>query len=88
MKNSGPDSVEKTRLLIETIAQSLVDDECAVSVDAEIFTGETVLHLHVAPKDIGKVIGSQGRMARSLRAVVGAIGMAQGVHYSLDIVEL
>ena len=59
--------------LLEELARRLVDDPGQVKVVAR---GEredvVVLHLHVAPDDVGKVIGRQGRIARALRQVVRA----------------
>jgi hypothetical protein len=58
--------------LIEYIAKSLVDDPSAVSV-AEVQDGETtILELRVAETDIGKVIGKQGRIAKSIRTILAA----------------
>ena len=58
--------------LIEYLARQLVDDPDAVRVETEEREGEVVFVLHVAPEDVGKVIGRQGRIARALRAVVRA----------------
>ncbi len=44
-----------------------------------------VLLLSVAPDDLGKVIGRQGRTARSLRIVLGSISKKTGIHFELDI---
>lgn len=80
-------SVLSTQFLIAGIARALVDDESAVQVVVEKIGLQTVLRLHVAAQDVGKVVGKQGRTARSLRTILGAIGMCQGVHYGLDIVQ-
>lgn len=73
-------------LMLE-ITRALVDDADAVKV--EVFTDQdaTVLRLHVATTDIGKVIGKQGRTARSLRTILGAASMKLQRRFSLDIVE-
>jgi predicted RNA-binding protein YlqC (UPF0109 family) len=47
----------------------------------------SVLKLRVAPSDIGKVIGKQGRTARSMRTILGAVSMKQHHRYTLDILE-
>src|ERR1700749_3468417 len=61
--------------LMTEIAKALVDEPDAVKVEA-IQEGEaTLLRLRVAPGDIGKVIGKQGRTARSLRTILGAASM-------------
>ena len=58
--------------LLEFLARRLVDDPDAVRVEQAEEDGALVLHLHVAPEDVGKVIGRQGRIARALRTVVRA----------------
>ena len=69
--------------LIEDIAKALVDipEEVAVSV----VEGEqvTVLELRVAQSDLGKVIGKQGRTARSIRTILGAAGMKLNRRFTL-----
>jgi predicted RNA-binding protein YlqC (UPF0109 family) len=77
------------RLLIEEIAKALVDEPSQVSV--QVVDGDEaegiLLELRVAPGDVGKVIGKQGRTARSMRTLLGAAGMKLHKRYSLDIVE-
>ena len=58
--------------LLTYIAQNLVDHPDAVSVTEHKGESETVLELRVAPEDMGKVIGKQGRIAKSIRSVVKA----------------
>lgn len=58
--------------LVEVLAQSLVDHPEAVSVTETEKEGEIIVELKVAPDDMGKVIGKQGRIARAIRAVVKA----------------
>jgi uncharacterized protein len=73
--------------LVTEIARALVDTPESVSVEA-IQEGEgTVLRLRVAASDIGKVIGKQGRTARSLRTILAAASMKLRHRFSLDIVE-
>jgi len=74
------------QLMIE-IVQALVDDPAAVKVEAIVDGDTTVLRLEVAPSDIGKVIGKQGRTARSLRTILGAASMKFKHRFALDIVE-
>ncbi len=69
------------------ITRALVDDSDAVRVEVLPEQDATVLCLHVAPGDIGKVIGKQGRTARSLRTILGAASMKLQRRFSLDIVE-
>ena len=75
------------KLLLTEIARSLVDDTEAVRVEVLAEQESTVLRLHVAASDIGKVIGKQGRTARSLRTILGAASMKLQRRFSLDIVE-
>ena len=63
--------------LIEQIAKVLVDSPDEVSVKAVEGQQVTVLELRVAPSDLGKVIGKQGRTARSIRTILGAAGAAE-----------
>ncbi len=73
--------------LIEDIAKALVDIPDDVSV--RMVEGEqvTVLELKVAPSDLGKVIGKQGRTARSIRTILGAAGMKLNRRFTLEIIE-
>ena len=75
------------RALVEQIAKSLVDEPDKVSVQAIDGEQVTVLELRVAPDDLGKVIGKQGRTARSIRTILGAAGMKLHKRYTLEILE-
>lgn len=75
------------KTLMTEIAKALVDTPEAVQVEAIKDAESTVLRLHVAPSDIGKVIGKQGRTARSLRTILSAASMKLHHRFSLDIVE-
>jgi predicted RNA-binding protein YlqC (UPF0109 family) len=72
------------RALVEQIAKSLVDEPDQVSVSQ--LEGD-VLELKVAPNDVGKVIGSKGRVARALRALIGAAGVRLHKRFTLEILE-
>jgi predicted RNA-binding protein YlqC (UPF0109 family) len=73
--------------LVTEIARALVDSPESVSVEAIAEGDGTVLRLRVAPGDIGKVIGKQGRTARSLRTILAAASMKLRHRFALDIVE-
>ena len=73
--------------LIEDIAKALVDIPEEVSVREVQGEQVTVLELKVAPSDLGKVIGKQGRTARSLRTILGAASMKLHHRFALDILE-
>jgi hypothetical protein len=73
--------------LIEDIAKALVDLPDEVSVNEIEGEQTTVLELKVAPSDLGKVIGKQGRTARSIRTILGAAGMKLNRRFTLEILE-
>ena len=73
--------------LIEMIAKALVDSPDEVVVGAIEGEQSTVLELRVATTDLGKVIGKQGRTARSIRTILGAAGMKLKRRYTLEILE-
>jgi len=73
--------------LVENIAKSLVDIPEEVSVREVAGEQATLLELRVAPSDLGKVIGKQGRTARSIRTLLGAAGMKMNRRFTLDILE-
>jgi predicted RNA-binding protein YlqC (UPF0109 family) len=73
--------------VLEYLARNIVDDPDAVFVETSEGRGEVELRLHVAPGDMGKVIGRRGRVAQALRQVVAAAGSREGVRASLDIVD-
>lgn len=73
--------------LIEFIAKSLVDHPDAVRLTEKKKDRFTVLELHVAPGDMGKVIGRQGRIAKAIRTVLKAYSVKHNTHVVLDIVN-
>lgn len=75
------------RMLVEQIAQALVDAPNEVQVTAVDGEQATVLELRVAAGDLGKVIGKQGRTAKSIRTILGAASMKLKKRYTLEIVE-
>jgi predicted RNA-binding protein YlqC (UPF0109 family) len=73
--------------LVETVARALVDEPDQVEVE-QIEQGDTtILELRVAPDDIGKVIGKDGRTAQSLRTLVTAASSKAGRRVHLDILD-
>jgi predicted RNA-binding protein YlqC (UPF0109 family) len=76
-----------SRELVEYLARGLVDEPDAVSVEEVEREGAVVLQLRVAPDDVGKVIGRQGRIARALRTVVRASAARREQRVLLEIVE-
>ncbi|HKU21041.1 MAG TPA: KH domain-containing protein [Terriglobales bacterium] len=75
------------RALVEQIARALVDEPGQVSVQSVDGEQVTVLELRVAPGDLGKVIGKQGRTARSIRTILSAAGMKLRKRFTLEILE-
>lgn len=73
--------------LVELIAQALVDQPEKVTVNQVEGEQNTTLELNVAPEDLGKVIGKQGRTARAIRIILGAAGMKLKRRYNLEIIE-
>lgn len=73
--------------LLTYIARSLVDDPDSVSVSQSETPAETVLELRVAPGDMGKVIGRQGRIAKEIRTLVRSCAQRTGQKVSVDIVD-
>jgi len=73
--------------LLELIAKALVDKPEEVVVSEVVGEQTTVLELRVAQDDLGKVIGRQGRTARSIRTILGAAGMKLKKHFVLEILE-
>ena len=73
--------------LVTEIAKILVDNPGEVTVREVAGEQVTVLELRVAPGDLGKVIGKQGRTARSIRTILGAAGMKLNRRFTLEILE-
>lgn len=73
--------------LVEEIAKALVDMPDEVSVREVSGEQVTVFELKVASSDIGKVIGKQGRTARSIRTLLGCAGTKLNRRFSLEILE-
>jgi len=72
--------------LIEYIAKSLVDDPSQVSVSEVEESSSTIIELHVAPADMGRVIGKNGRVANAMRTLVRVAAAKEGKRVTLEIV--
>ncbi len=72
--------------LVEYIAKSLVDDPSQVEVIEKSSGASTILELEVAPEDMGRVIGKNGRVANAMRVLVRVMAARQGKRVSLEIV--
>jgi len=71
--------------LLAFLARELVDDPGSVRVDSEDREGALVLRLHVAPDDVGKVIGRGGRIVRALRTIMRATAVREGRRVLVEI---
>lgn len=73
--------------LLLYIARNLVDNPDEVVVNEIEKADETVYELHVAPGDMGKVIGRQGKIAKEIRVLMRSVAQREGKHISVDIVD-
>lgn len=73
--------------LVEVIAKALVDNPDSVVVNEKQDGGTTVLEVHVADGDMGKVIGKQGRIAKAIRSVVKAAAAKEDKKVTVDIIQ-
>lgn len=74
------------RELVENIAKALVDNPDQVSVNLVEGEKSVILELSVAPEDMGKVIGKQGRIAKSIRTIVKAISSKESKRVVVEII--
>ena len=75
------------RVLVEVIAKALVDNPESVVVTEKSEGKTTVVEVHVADSDMGKVIGKQGRIAKAIRAVVKAAAAKEDKKVVVDILQ-
>lgn len=87
MSKSETENIEAMTHLLQGIVVLLVDDPSAVSVHATKGDEQVSLQVRVAPGDAGKLIGKQGRTARSLRTVLSAASMKLHQRFTLEILE-
>ena len=73
--------------LVEVIAKALVDDPDSVVVNEREDKKPTILEVHVADSDMGKVIGKQGRIAKAIRSVVKAAAAKEDKKVIVDIMD-
>ena len=73
--------------LLRYVAQNLVDNPDEVTVTEKETDSETIFELHVAPGDMGKVIGKQGRIAKAIRTVVKAAASRDDKKVIVDIAQ-
>ena len=75
------------RELVEYVVKRLVDEPDQVEVTQSELQKTIVIEVRVAPNDIGKVIGREGRMANALRTLVKAAATKQGKNVTVDIID-
>jgi len=73
--------------LVELIAKSLVDNPDRVQVFQIDGEQSSIIELKVAPEDVGKVIGKQGRNVQAIRIILGAVGMKLKKRFILELIE-
>jgi predicted RNA-binding protein YlqC (UPF0109 family) len=76
--------VSRARDVVEVIARALADKPDAVTVTEREGRGQTVVELTMAPGDLGRVIGRQGRTAQALRTLASAAGDLEGQRVTVD----
>jgi uncharacterized protein len=82
-----PLEVHDMKELVEVIAKALVDDPDSVVVNEREDKKTTILEVHVADSDMGKVIGKQGRIAKAIRSVVKAAAAKEDKKVIVDIMD-
>jgi uncharacterized protein len=76
--------VSRARDVVEVVAKSLADNPDQVRVTEHAHRGQTVLELFMAPGDLGRVIGRQGRTAAAVRTLVAATAELEGAKVTLE----
>ncbi len=84
---SAPADTSSVRAVVELLARSLTDRPDDVHVVESKHKTTTLVELYVAPADLGKVIGKQGRTAAALRTLAAAAGEREGKSVTLEIRE-
>jgi uncharacterized protein len=86
--DTGNRAESSTPLAVLTyLARSLADEPESVVVETERRRGGVVLRVHLAPEDMGRVIGRRGRTAQAIRTLVSAAGARDGTQVNVDIVD-
>ena len=73
--------------LVTYIVSQLVDDKSAVNVTTDNGDEVETVTINVAEKDVGKVIGKQGKIAMAIRTLAKAVGMKQGKRYNIELAD-
>ena len=81
------EAAELMKGVLLLIVEALVDNPRGIHIGSEEVNGTTRFRLQVSPSDVGKLIGKQGRTARSIRTVLSAAGLKYRQRFALDILE-
>ena len=73
--------------IVELMAKSLVDNPDKVQVSQLDGEQSSIIELKVAPEDVGKIIGKQGRNVQAIRVILGAAGMKLKKRFNLELIE-
>jgi len=84
--STSPDPA-MSRAVLEYLANAIVDEPDGVTVEVSERRNGVELSLHVAPDDMGKIIGRRGRVAQAIRTVVRAAGAKEGIDAQVEIVD-
>jgi predicted RNA-binding protein YlqC (UPF0109 family) len=87
MTGSETENIDAMTTLMREIIKALVDDTSAASVSAAKVEDVVTFQVRVAPNDVGKIIGKQGRTARSLRTILSAASMKLHQRFTLEVLE-
>jgi predicted RNA-binding protein YlqC (UPF0109 family) len=85
--DAGPVSGGTPQAVLEYLAGAIVDEPDGVEVQVDERRNGVELSLHVAPDDMGKIIGRRGRVAQAIRTVVRAAGAKDGIDAQVEIVD-
>jgi predicted RNA-binding protein YlqC (UPF0109 family) len=85
--DSGAPDGGLPKAVLEYLANSIVDEPDGVVVEVDERRNGIELSLHVAPDDMGKIIGRRGRVAQAIRTVVRAAGAKEGIDAQVEIVD-
>ena len=78
---------DKIQKFIEAAAKNLVDDQNAVRVGISQGEQTVIFELHVAERDLGKVIGREGKNANAIRTIINAMATREGQRVVLEVIE-
>jgi predicted RNA-binding protein YlqC (UPF0109 family) len=87
VSDGGPRPAPTATAVLDHVVRGLVDDPDSVRIDTEQRGRRTILEVHVAQGELGRVIGRRGRTAQSIRTVVRAAASRDGVEVDVDFVD-